>query len=102
MQVKDRTFLITGAASGLGAATAERLVAGWGHVVLCDLNDAVEAHAAQLGQAARAVRGDVTSAADMQRAVDASLEVGGEQGRAGVGDCAGGGGGGRGVGRGGG
>ena len=34
MQVKDRTFLITGAASGLGAATAERLVNAGANVVL--------------------------------------------------------------------
>lgn len=49
MQVKESTFLITGAASGLGAATAERLVAAGARVVLCDLNDSVERHAEQLG-----------------------------------------------------
>ena len=42
MQVNAKTFLITGAASGLGAATAERLVAGGARVVLCDLNGAVD------------------------------------------------------------
>lgn len=89
MQVKDRTFLITGAASGLGAATAERLVAGGGRVVLCDLSDAVEAHAEKLGSGARAVRGDVTSAADMQAAVDAAVALGGESGLTGVVHCAG-------------
>ncbi|MFQ3786926.1 SDR family NAD(P)-dependent oxidoreductase [Halomonas sp. A29] len=89
MQVKDRTFLITGAASGLGAATAERLVAEGGRVVLCDLSDTVEAHAEKLGEAARALRGDVTSAEDMQAAVDAAVALGGESGLAGVVHCAG-------------
>ncbi|MCE8015697.1 SDR family NAD(P)-dependent oxidoreductase [Halomonas sp. MCCC 1A17488] len=89
MQVKDRTFLITGAASGLGAATAERLVAGGGRVVLCDLSVDVDAHAEKLGEAARAVRGDVTSAEDMQAAVDAAVALGGEAGLAGVVHCAG-------------
>lgn len=55
MQVKDHTFLITGAASGLGAATAERLVAGGARVMLCDLNDSVNTHAQTLGKALRHV-----------------------------------------------
>ncbi|MDZ7852459.1 MAG: SDR family NAD(P)-dependent oxidoreductase [Halomonas sp.] len=89
MQVKDNTFLITGAASGLGAATAERLVAAGGRVVLCDLSDAVEAHAERLGEAARAIRGDVTSGADIQAAVDAAVELSEGRGFAGVVHCAG-------------
>ena len=89
MHVKDNTFLITGAASGLGAATAERLVAAGGRVVLCDLSDAVEAHAERLGDAARAVRGDVTSGDDIQAAVDAAVALGEGRGLAGVVHCAG-------------
>ncbi|MGE4532690.1 SDR family NAD(P)-dependent oxidoreductase [Halomonas sp.] len=89
MHVKDHTFLITGAASGLGAATAERLVAAGGRVVLCDLSEAVEAHAERLGDAARAVRGDVTSGEDIQAAVNAAVELGGERGLSGVVHCAG-------------
>ncbi|MFB9147968.1 SDR family NAD(P)-dependent oxidoreductase [Halomonas alkalicola] len=89
MHVKDNTFLITGAASGLGAATAERLVVAGGRVVLCDLSDAVKAHAERLGDAARAVRGDVTSGDDIQAAVDAAVELSGGRGLAGVVHCAG-------------
>jgi len=89
MHVKDNTFLITGAASGLGAATAERLVAAGGRVVLCDLSDAVQAHAEHLGDAARAVRGDVTSGDDIQAAVDAAVALGDGRGLAGVVHCAG-------------
>ena len=89
MHIKDHTFLITGAASGLGAATAERLVAAGGRVVLCDLSDAVEAHAERLGDAARAVSGDVTSGDDIQAAVDAAVALGDGRGLAGVVHCAG-------------
>ncbi|SEK88713.1 SDR family NAD(P)-dependent oxidoreductase [Halomonas daqiaonensis] len=89
MQVKDNTFLITGAASGLGAATAERLVAAGGRVVLCDLSDAVEAHAERLGEGAQAVRGDVTSGEEIQAAVDTAVELSNGRGLAGVVHCAG-------------
>ncbi|MGB8711613.1 MAG: SDR family NAD(P)-dependent oxidoreductase [Onishia taeanensis] len=80
MQVSGKTFLITGAASGLGAATAERLVAGGARVVLCDLNDAIDELAAGLGEAATACRGDVTKEADIQAAVDLALNTGGLHG----------------------
>jgi NAD(P)-dependent dehydrogenase (short-subunit alcohol dehydrogenase family) len=89
MQVKNNTFLITGAASGLGAATAERLVAAGGRVVLCDLSDAVESHAQRLGDAARALRGDVTSGGDIQATIDAALALSEGRGLAGVIHCAG-------------
>lgn len=89
MQVKNSTFLITGAASGLGAATAERLVAAGAKVVLCDLNDSVNAHAQQLGEGARAFLADITSAEQMQQAVDAAVALGGERGLSGVVHCAG-------------
>lgn len=80
MNIDNKTFLITGAASGLGAATAERLVAGGAQVVLCDLSDRVEALAERLGNAAQAVRGDVSSDADMQAAVDKAVTAGGLDG----------------------
>ncbi|MBL1267896.1 MAG: SDR family NAD(P)-dependent oxidoreductase [Halomonas sp.] len=89
MQVKESTFLITGAASGLGAATAERLVAAGARVVLCDLNGSVNAHAQQLGSNARAILADITSGEQMQQAVDAAVALGGERGLSGVVHCAG-------------
>ncbi|MDT8896158.1 SDR family NAD(P)-dependent oxidoreductase [Halomonas sp. I1] len=93
MQLKDNAFLITGAASGLGAATAERIVEAGGRVVLCDLSEAVESHAERLGEAARAIRGDVTREEDMQAAVEAAVALGekggSQQGLAGVIHCAG-------------
>ncbi|GAA5173449.1 SDR family NAD(P)-dependent oxidoreductase [Modicisalibacter zincidurans] len=90
MQLTERTFLITGAASGLGAATAERLVAGGARVVLCDLSEAVDALAERLGAAALAQRGDVTDGDDMQAAVDLAVAQGGLHGGLhGVVHCAG-------------
>jgi NAD(P)-dependent dehydrogenase (short-subunit alcohol dehydrogenase family) len=75
MDIKDKVFLITGGASGLGAGTARALVKQGGKVVLADLNVAAgEALAAELG--GRFVRCDVTSEADGQAAVAAALALG--------------------------
>ena len=76
MQIRDSVFLVTGGASGLGAATVERLVAGGGKAVIADVNaEAGERSATQLGGAARFVATDVTSAASAQAAVDAAIET---------------------------
>ena len=40
MELRDRSVLVAGGASGLGAATARRLHAGGAHVVVADLNEA--------------------------------------------------------------
>ena len=38
MQLKDQAAIVTGGASGLGAATARRLAAAGAKVAVCDLN----------------------------------------------------------------
>ncbi|VVE80918.1 SDR family NAD(P)-dependent oxidoreductase [Pandoraea sputorum] len=71
MQIKDRVFLVTGASSGLGAATARMFVDAGAKVVLGDIN--AEAGAKQvdaLGEAARFVTTDITREDDVQRLVD--------------------------------
>src|SRR5262245_43150446 len=74
MQIHGSTFLITGSASGLGAACARRLASAGGNVVIADLNDGEgEALAEELGATARFVRTDVTSQSDAQAAVDLAL-----------------------------
>ncbi len=82
MELKGSTFVVTGGASGLGAATARMIVAGGGNVVLADVNaDAGNALAAELGRAARFVRTDVTDEASGKAAVAAAVDgFGGLQG----------------------
>lgn len=74
MKISDSVFLITGGASGLGAATARMAVAEGGKVVLADVNrDDGQALAAELGDRALFVLTDVTDEASMQAAVDAAV-----------------------------
>jgi NAD(P)-dependent dehydrogenase (short-subunit alcohol dehydrogenase family) len=76
MQIKDHTFLVTGGASGLGAATARLFAAGGASVVIADLQpDAGEALARELGASARFAATDVTSETDAQAAVDLALSA---------------------------
>jgi NAD(P)-dependent dehydrogenase (short-subunit alcohol dehydrogenase family) len=79
MQIKSSVFLVTGGASGLGAATARRAAEGGGKVVIADLQaDAGEKLAKELG--GRFVRTDVTSEADGKAAVALAVkEFGGLQ-----------------------
>ncbi|HEX6194981.1 MAG TPA: SDR family NAD(P)-dependent oxidoreductase [Jiangellaceae bacterium] len=67
MRIEGTSALVTGAASGLGAATVAALVDNGAHVVGIDLPDAVERTAAHDG--ARYVAADVTSAGDVEEAL---------------------------------
>jgi NAD(P)-dependent dehydrogenase (short-subunit alcohol dehydrogenase family) len=76
MQIKDQVFIITGGASGLGAATARMIVDNGGQVVLADVQvEAGEKLAAELG-AAKFVKCDVTSEADGLAVVAAATAMG--------------------------
>ena len=71
MEIKGLTALITGGASGLGAATAKRLVENGANVILADRDDEKGvAFAEELGATARFVKTDVTSEDDIQNAID--------------------------------
>ena len=68
------TTVITGGASGLGRATAERLSAGGGRVVLLDLPTSAGAEAVHaMGPRALFAAGDVTSADDVTAALEAAI-----------------------------
>ena len=74
MQVRNHIFLVTGGASGLGAATARLLVSEGASVVIADTNRAAgEALAVELGANSRFALTDVTSEHDAQAAVDLAL-----------------------------
>jgi NAD(P)-dependent dehydrogenase (short-subunit alcohol dehydrogenase family) len=76
MQIRDHVFLVTGAASGLGAATARLLAQEGGRLVLADLNrEAGEALAEELGDEARFARTDVSSAGEGKAAVALALSA---------------------------
>ena len=76
MQIGNHVFLVTGGASGLGAATARLLAAEGGSVVIADLDRAAgEKLAAKLGSAVRFALTDVTSETDAQAAVDLALQT---------------------------
>ena len=77
MQLSGLTTAVTGGASGLGLATAQRLVAAGGQVTIIDLpSSAGEQVAADLGDAARFVAADVTDSEQFAAALDAAGERG--------------------------
>jgi NAD(P)-dependent dehydrogenase (short-subunit alcohol dehydrogenase family) len=67
MRIEGKTALITGGASGLGAASARMIVENGGRVVIADLKPGPD-----LGQAAIFAHADVTDPAQMQAAVERS------------------------------
>ncbi|HEY8609186.1 MAG TPA: 3-hydroxyacyl-CoA dehydrogenase [Noviherbaspirillum sp.] len=75
MQIQNNVFVITGGASGLGAATARMIVDAGGHVVLADVQvEAGEKLAAELK--GKFVRCDVTSEADGMAVMEAAATMG--------------------------
>jgi NAD(P)-dependent dehydrogenase (short-subunit alcohol dehydrogenase family) len=75
MQLQGASILVTGGASGLGAATARRLAAAGAKITVADLNEAQGlAIAAELG--GQFVRCDVTQEVDAQAAVAAAQRLG--------------------------
>jgi NAD(P)-dependent dehydrogenase (short-subunit alcohol dehydrogenase family) len=74
MQISGHTFIVTGAASGLGAGTARMLAAAGASVVLADMSAALGAKlAAELGAKTRFVAVNVTDEAQVRAAVDTAV-----------------------------
>lgn len=75
MQLSNAKAVVSGGASGLGLATAQRVIEAGGQVVLLDINDEQgEACAADLGDRALYVNTDVSSEASVQAAIKAATE----------------------------
>ena len=75
MQIQNNVFIVTGGASGLGAATARMITEAGGKVVIADVQvDAGTALAQELN--GQFVKCDVTSEADGQAAVAAAVAMG--------------------------
>jgi NAD(P)-dependent dehydrogenase (short-subunit alcohol dehydrogenase family) len=93
MQISNKTFIVTGGASGLGRAAAEALLAAGGRVVVLDVNAEAGKSAEQaLGAQARFAHADVASEDQVKAAIDLAVsEFGGLHGvinAAGIGPAA--------------
>lgn len=74
MQLASSTILITGAASGLGAACARRFAGAGANVIVADLNvSAGETLARELGERAAFAAIDVTEESTTQAAIDLAV-----------------------------
>lgn len=88
MQIAGSSLLVTGGASGLGAACVRMLAGAGARVVLADVNeDAGQKLAAELGSAVRFARTDVTDEASVRAALARAAQDSG--GLRGVIQCAG-------------
>ncbi len=77
MKLQSSTALVTGGASGLGAAVARRFAEHGASVVIVDINqEQGEALAQSLGEHARFAKADVTSEADVSAAVAMAQALG--------------------------
>lgn len=75
MTISNNAFFITGAASGLGLATAQMIVDNGGFVLLADLNAAAGEQAEkQLGAPTKFVQTDVSDETSVQNAIEVALK----------------------------
>jgi len=76
MELATAKAVITGGASGLGFATAQRVIDAGGQVVLLDINDELgEASATRLGERASYIRSDVANEDSVKDAISAANEA---------------------------
>jgi NAD(P)-dependent dehydrogenase (short-subunit alcohol dehydrogenase family) len=77
LQLQDNVFFVTGAASGLGEATARMLVQSGARVVIADVNETSGARlVSELGGSARFARVDVTDESSLRRGLELAAELG--------------------------
>src|SRR5580704_16536710 len=76
MDIHGKVALVSGGASGLGAATARMIVSAGGRVAIVDLNEKLgQSLAGELGGAARFMRADVSDSGEVEQAVNAATEA---------------------------
>ena len=76
MQLQNKGVLITGGASGLGAACARLFVQSGAKVVIADFNSETGTDLAkELGDSARFVKANVVEEADVQKAVQTAVDT---------------------------
>jgi 3-oxoacyl-[acyl-carrier protein] reductase len=76
MRLADKVAIVTGAGSGLGKCMAETYAREGARVAVLDVNeDAARAVAREIGNAASAIRCDVTKAAEIAAAVQATRDA---------------------------
>ncbi|MGB1091026.1 MAG: 3-hydroxyacyl-CoA dehydrogenase [Oceanobacter sp.] len=74
MEISNKHFIVTGASSGMGAATARRLLANGASVTLADINEeAGQALAAELGDKVIFCNTDITSEESVQACIEAGI-----------------------------
>lgn len=71
-----RTAVVTGAASGIGAAIADRLIAAGANVAGLDIDESgLRSAAERLGERFRPVPADVTSESDVESAIETTVQA---------------------------
>jgi NAD(P)-dependent dehydrogenase (short-subunit alcohol dehydrogenase family) len=79
MTIQNKTFLITGGASGLGFATAKMIVDNGGNAVILDVNvETGEKAETSLGEKVKFVKTDVANEEQVQDAIDVAINHFGE------------------------
>ena len=73
MNIKNKTFIVTGGASGLGLATAHMIIDNGGNAVLLDINAIAGKEAEnKLGEKAKFVQTDVSNEESVKNAISAT------------------------------
>ncbi|MBQ5948320.1 SDR family NAD(P)-dependent oxidoreductase [Massilia sp. ST3] len=75
MKLQQKIAIVTGASQGIGLACAQRLVQEGARVMLADLRPEGAEAAAQLGDAARFFRADVSQKAEVEALLQATLDA---------------------------
>ncbi|POR33182.1 3-hydroxyacyl-CoA dehydrogenase type-2 [Tolypocladium paradoxum] len=74
MKIANRTFIVSGGASGLGKACVEELVKNGANVSILDMNEDGQALASELGSSAKFFVCDVLDSASITKAVQGTVE----------------------------